>query len=183
MNYNWFIDTWIESYKNTYAHDANGNSSQAIVYEWEGGEWEEISKVEYQYMNELSTKDPLFPYFFEGFNLIHGNGQWMSHLMIYSSEFGDLEPYVTFTFHYSPAMVTSARSLAAKSIGLYPNPAAGQVTLDLSATELPANGAYRVALRTLAGQTVRAWTQSGTQAQFSVAGLPASVYLVEVLLP
>ncbi|MBD2767144.1 T9SS type A sorting domain-containing protein [Hymenobacter sp. BT664] len=82
---------------------------------------------------------------------------------------------------WSPVRVVKFTSLSKATVGLYPNPAPGRTTLDL--TGLPA-GAYQVRILDLTGREVGMYELEGAgKHSLSVEGLLPGAYVVRVVGP
>ncbi|SDL84742.1 Por secretion system C-terminal sorting domain-containing protein [Catalinimonas alkaloidigena] len=182
-------DAWLENYRMVSQFAANGTRTSSTYYTWDGEAWTEAEQETFQYQPAASELVPQYPFWLaplwrETASTTGGNTAWLASSLdyIWDADIPDWAKASRVDFYYSSPTVSSSPTVDAGRFRLYPNPAAGQVQLDLSQAEL--NGrAYTLALRTITGQALRQWTQRGPLAQLSVAGLSRGVYLLEVTLP
>jgi len=202
----WQTNVWEYKYLITFTYDANGNCLTEILKEWQGGGWVNnahitntydsnsnlLNRVEEEYINNAWVNSTKLEYLYQPEKITANSYEWngvmwspydaIINVTYMGYDLGGGQNAYSVEVIYSEFLGVEEHAAASISaMTLYPNPAAGLVSLRIN-TSLQGN--CTLTLFDLSGRIIRVLFEGKSDQvenlTFDAGGLPPGMYLLEL---
>ena len=166
--------------KYEYTYDSNGNQTQEIGSYWNGTDWKIRYKCEYVYDLTYSSSSLIFPPSMDDndldFNRMNKNNK-ITEIKYYGWDGTDWKFGGTQTFYWSGQEATGMSNILHNAIQVYPNPTAGELTINIAPLAVNRIVLYDVTGRVMLTASV---SSLSTAATLDISNLPAGAYFLRI---